>query len=74
LQSAGRINLNKAAEVVIYDFRQKLLGRITLETPQEFAHWLAQGQQLDAARQLKKDAIEQDRLIRFKKIPKPASA
>jgi ribosome biogenesis GTPase A len=74
LQSAGRINLNKAAEVVIYDFRQKLLGRITLETPQEFAHWLTQGQQLDAARQLKKDAIEQDRLIRFKKIPKPASA
>ncbi|RYF71174.1 MAG: ribosome biogenesis GTPase YlqF, partial [Comamonadaceae bacterium] len=31
-------------------------GRITLETPEEFAQWLTQGQQLDAERQLKKDA------------------
>jgi ribosome biogenesis GTPase A len=30
------------------------------------------GQKLDAERQLKKDAIELDRLIRFKKIPRPS--
>jgi len=47
------------------------LGRISLETPAEFAQWLAAGQTLDAQRQLKKDAIELDRKIRFKKIPRP---
>jgi ribosome biogenesis GTPase A len=54
LQSGNRINLQKAAEVAIYDFRMAVLGRITLETPAEFALWLAAGQQLDAERQLKK--------------------
>ncbi len=72
LLSGGRINLQKAAEVVIYDFRQAALGPITLETPAEYAQWLAQGQQLDAQRQVKKDAIELDRAIRFKKVPRPS--
>ncbi len=71
LQSGGRINLNKAAEIVIHDFRQASLGRISLETPQEFAQWLIAGQKLDAERQIKKDAIEQARLIRLKKVPRP---
>ena len=31
--SGGRINLQKAAEVLIYEFRQGVLGRMTLETP-----------------------------------------
>jgi ribosome biogenesis GTPase A len=44
------------------------LGRLTLETPDEFAQWLAQGKQLDAQRQVKKDAIELDRAIRFKRV------
>ena len=69
--SKGRINLQKAAEIVIYEFRASTLGRVTLETPQEFAQWLAEGQKIDAERQVKKDKIETDRLIRFKKIPKP---
>ncbi len=72
LLSGGRINLQKAAEIAIYDFRQSSLGRLTLETPDEFAQWLVLGQKLDAERQLKKDAIELDRLIRFKKIPRPS--
>ena len=72
LLSGGRINLQKAAEIAIYDFRQSSLGRLTLETPEEFAQWLVLGQKLDAERQLKKDAIELDRLIRFKKIPRPS--
>ncbi|MDQ3271615.1 MAG: ribosome biogenesis GTPase YlqF, partial [Pseudomonadota bacterium] len=67
----GRINLQKAAEIVIHEFRAATLGRITLETPEEFAHWLAAGQLLDAERQVKKDRIETDRLVRFKKIPRP---
>ena len=70
--SKGRINLQKAAEIVIYEFRQSTLGRITLETPPEFAQWLAAGQKLDAERQVKKDEIELKRLVKLKKIPRPA--
>ena len=71
LQGGQQVNLQKAAEIVIYDFRSGVLGRITLETPQEFAQWLLQGQMLDAQRQVKKEAIELDRKIRFKQVPKP---
>ena len=67
----GRINLQKAAEIVIYEFRAGTPGRITLETPQEFALWLAAGQKIDAERQVKKDSIETSRLVRLKKIPRP---
>ena len=72
LQGGKRVNLQKAAEIVIYDFRAAAIARVTLETPPEFAQWLAEGEKLDAKRQIKKDAIELDRLIRFKKIPRPA--
>ena len=72
LQSGQRVNLQKAAEIVIYDFRAAALGRITLETTLAFAQWLQAGQQLDAQRQVKKDAIELDRKIRFKQIPRPS--
>jgi ribosome biogenesis GTPase A len=71
LQSGARVNLQKAAEIAIHDFRACALGRITLETPEEFAQWLAHGQKLDAERQMKKDAIELERMVRFKKIPRP---
>ncbi len=71
LQGGKKVNLQKAAEIAIYDFRSAVLGRITLETPQEFAQWLLQGQTLDAQRQVKKDAIELERKIRFRKIPRP---
>ncbi len=69
LQAGRGVNLQQAAEIVIYDFRAGELGRVTLETPDEFARWLASGQVLDAQRQVRKDAIELDRAIRFKKIP-----
>ena len=69
--SKGRINLQKAAEIVIYEFRAATLGRITLETPEEFDMALVAGQLLDAERQVKKDKIETDRLIRQKKLPRP---
>jgi ribosome biogenesis GTPase A len=72
LQSGGRVNLQKAAEIAIHDFRAHALGPVTLETPAEFALWLAEGRRVDAERQIKKDAITQDRLIRHKKIPRPA--
>ena len=56
LLGKGKINTQKAAEIVITEFRAATLGRITLETPAEFAQWLAAGQLLDAQRLAKKEA------------------
>ena len=56
MMGGGRVNLQKAAEIVLTDFRSAILGRITLETPEEFAVWLAAGQAEDAKRQARKDA------------------
>lgn len=70
--SKGRVNLQKAAEIVMYEFRAATLGRITLETPGEFAQWLAAGQQLDAERQLRKDALAARRGPKARKDAKPA--
>ena len=74
LLGGGRVNLNHAAEIVIHDFRSGALGRVTLETPAEFAEWLELGEKLDAERQIKKDAIELARNIRLKKVPRPPKA
>ncbi len=41
LQAGNKANLQKAAEIVIHDFRSGVLGRITLETPAEFVAWEA---------------------------------
>ncbi len=51
LLPGGQVNLQKAAEIVINDFRVGAWGRITLETPEEFAQWQAAGQALELARQ-----------------------
>jgi ribosome biogenesis GTPase A len=48
LMPGGRLNAQKAAEVVLTDFRTGALGRITLETPEEFGRWLAAGRQAEA--------------------------
>ena len=53
LLAGGQVNLQKAAEIAINDFRSGAWGRITLETPDEFTHWLAAGRALDAERQLR---------------------
>lgn len=52
--SGGSINWQKAAELVIADFRSGILGRITLETPEQFLRWLHAGQEADAQRQARK--------------------
>jgi ribosome biogenesis GTPase A len=58
IQSGGRVNTTKAADIVIHDFRSAALGRLTLETPTEFAAWLALGEQADAERAVRKEAFE----------------
>ena len=58
IQSGGRVNTTKAADIVINDFRSAALGRLTLETPQEFAQWLAEGKKADAERAVRKGALD----------------
>jgi ribosome biogenesis GTPase A len=56
LLPGGKVNLQKAAELAIHDFRSGAWGRITLETPDAFAQWLADGLAQEAQRQAKKEA------------------
>lgn len=51
VQSGGRLDLRKAAEVVLHDFRSGALGRITLETPTEHAAWVKVAGEQQAHRQ-----------------------
>lgn len=53
----GQLNLQKAAEILIHEFRQGLLGRITLETPEQFGAWSAAA--LAAAQEVAQEAAEQ---------------
>ena len=66
IQSGGRVNTTKAAELVIHDLRSGALGRITLETPEEFARWLVEGKKADAERTARKEAFEQAKKSRRK--------
>jgi len=50
LMPGGRVNLQKAGEMALNDFRSGMWGRITLETPEEFLQWRAEGEALEAKR------------------------
>jgi ribosome biogenesis GTPase A len=56
LLPGGIVNLQKAAEIAIMDFRGGAWGRITLESPAEFAQWSADAMVLDAQRQARVEA------------------
>jgi ribosome biogenesis GTPase A len=49
------VNLQKAAEIAINDFRSGALGRITLETPEQFVQWWAAGQALEVERHARRE-------------------
>ncbi len=62
LVSGGRVDAQKAAELVIADFRAALMGRITLETPTKYLAWLKAGQAAEAERQrLKRERFGDER-------------
>ncbi len=54
--SGGRINYQKAAENVLTDFRDGQIGRITLETPQQWADWFKKARQKEAALKAEREA------------------
>jgi ribosome biogenesis GTPase A len=51
LLRGGQVNLQKAGDVVLNDFRSGAWGRITLETPEQFSQWCAAGREREAMRQ-----------------------
>lgn len=61
VMSGGRVNLQKAAELVMTDFRGAVLGRVTLETPPEFEAWRAAAEVQEAARAARKAERESRR-------------
>ena len=64
VMSGGRPNLQKAAEILLTDLRSAILGRLTLETPEEFAGWLAAAEiqeQERAARKAEKQKSKERR-------------
>ena len=68
LMSGGRINLQKAGEIALNDFRCGAWGRITLEAPEEFMQWHATGEARDAER----SAQRTERIKRTgKRLPLP---
>ena len=56
MQGGGRVNVQKAAEIVLTDFRTAILGRVTLELPQEFEAWSAAAAVQEAERAARKEA------------------
>jgi ribosome biogenesis GTP-binding protein YlqF len=56
VMAGGRVSRQKAAEIVLNDFRSGVLGRITLETPEEFTAWQAVAALEDAQRAARKAA------------------
>ncbi len=69
LMAGGRVNLQKAAEITLNDFRSGAWGRITLETPEEFAQWWAEGVALDLLRQQKRQRTSQEKRKQRKAKP-----
>ena len=54
VRTGARVDLQKAAEVVLNDFRNTALGRITLETPDQLAAWVAAAEIDEAGRAARK--------------------
>ncbi|MCL6261802.1 ribosome biogenesis GTPase YlqF [Craterilacuibacter sp. RT1T] len=56
----GRINIQKASEIVLTEFRDGLIGRLSLERPDEWAVWKKRAKELIAERAAAKQAREQE--------------
>ncbi|MCP1291934.1 MULTISPECIES: ribosome biogenesis GTPase YlqF [Chromobacterium] len=61
VQSGGKINVQKAAEIVLTDFRDGNIGRITLERPEEWLAWEKRAKELAAIRAAEREARQQER-------------
>ncbi len=55
MQAGGRVNLHKAAEVLIHDLRAGLLGALTLETPDMMRKEMAEVETIIATKKAEKE-------------------
>lgn len=62
----GRVNIQKAAEIVLTDFRAGSIGRISLELPEEWVQWEARGRELESKRQSERAQQRLDRGLKPK--------
>ncbi len=69
LMGGGRPNYQKAAELVLTDFRDGHIGRITLETPQQWETWLKKARQREAELKAQREARKAER--KGQAAPKP---
>ena len=60
-RGGGRINYLKAAENILTDFRDGQIGRITLETPEQWQAWLAAALEEEARLQAKRAERQAER-------------
>jgi ribosome biogenesis GTPase A len=74
LRAGGLVNLQKAAEITLNDFRAGAWGRITLETPREFAQWCATAHAREAERQAKASSGQSRRARPTQAAADPESA
>lgn len=56
LLGGGRVNYQKAAENILTDFREGVIGRITLETPKQWETWLKEARKREAELKAQREA------------------
>lgn len=61
VSGGGRVNYQKAAELVLTDFREAKIGRITLETPQQWDNWLKAARRKEAELKAAREARKAER-------------
>jgi len=54
----GGVQMHKAAEALLIDYRQGLLGRITLETPDEMAAWRREAAEEESRKAAEREAAQ----------------
>jgi len=57
----GRVNMQKTAEIVLTDFRDGAIGRITLETPDEWRVWEEESKAREAKRIKEREDLKNER-------------
>ncbi len=57
----GRVNIQKTAEIILTDFRAGSIGRLTLERPDEWVRWEKIAREVEAQRQIEREAHRLER-------------
>ena len=66
----GRINIQKASEIVLTDFRDGNIGRISLELPEEWAAWEKAAKEHEVLRAAQKENARLEREEKKKGVRK----